>query len=280
MPSMTWQVRGRIVSWDRPLVMGIVNVTPDSFSDGGQFLDHAAAIAHAHEMIEQGADIIDVGGESTRPGSQPVPLEEELRRVVPVVQELARHSGVLISVDTSKATVAEACLDAGAHIVNDVTALTGDPEMSGVVARWNAGAILMHMQGTPATMQDNPQYQDVVQEVHDYLARRIQQLVDAGIAAERLAIDPGIGFGKKDVHNLALIRALPQFLDLLRPICLGVSRKGFIGKLTGRPVSERVAGSLAVACYALTLGSVHILRVHDVGPTVDAVKVITGLCSN
>jgi dihydropteroate synthase len=277
MPPWTWHVRDRRLSLDRPLVMGIVNVTPDSFSDGGQFLDPAAAIAHAQELVQQGADIIDIGGESTRPGSLPVPVEEELRRVVPVVRELARSREVLISIDTSKARVAQAGLDAGAHIVNDVTALTGDPQMSSVVASSGAGAILMHMQGTPATMQINPQYHDVVREVSDYLAQRIQTLTALGIPKERLAIDPGIGFGKKDVHNLALLADLPRFCDLGRPICLGVSRKGLIGKLTGRPVTERTVGSVAIACWAMTLGAVHIIRVHDVAPTVDAVKVISAL---
>ncbi|MCX7699703.1 MAG: dihydropteroate synthase [Gemmataceae bacterium] len=277
MPPFTWIVRDRRLTLERPLVMGILNVTPDSFSDGGQFLDPAAAVAHAEEMRQQGADIIDVGGESTRPGSVPVPADEELRRVLPVVRELARNSDVLLSIDTSKAAVARACLEAGAHIINDVTALAGDPAMPQVVREFNAGAILMHMQGTPQTMQINPQYDDVVREVHEFLRDRVTQLTAGGVAPEQLVVDPGIGFGKKDVHNIALLAALPQFLDLQRPICLGVSRKGLIGKLTGRPLAERAVGSVAVACFAMTQGAAHILRVHDVPQTVDAVKVITAL---
>ncbi len=277
MTPWTWHVRDRRMTLDRPLVMGILNVTPDSFSDGGQFFDPAAAVAHGRQMIEQGADIIDIGGESTRPGSVPVLPDEELRRVVPVVRELARHESILLSIDTSKSAVARACLEAGAHIVNDVTALTGDSAMPEVVREFQAGVILMHMQGTPQTMQINPHYDDVVREVYDYLRDRVDTLTGGGIIREQIAIDPGIGFGKKDVHNLALLAQLPRFLDLGRPICLGVSRKGLIGKLTGRPVHERAVGSVAVACFAMTRGAAQILRVHDVPPTVDAVKVISAL---
>jgi dihydropteroate synthase len=270
---LQWQVRGRVITIERPLVMGILNVTPDSFSDGGQFAAHDAAVTRALQMVQESVDIIDVGGESTRPYSEPVPLDEELRRVVPVVKAIAKQSPVLISVDTSKAEVARQALDAGASIVNDVTAL-GDGEMPDVVRKSAAGAILMHMQGTPQTMQINPHYDFVVCEVHDFLAARINALVKTGIPRECLAIDPGIGFGKTNEHSLTLLANLDRFLDLGRPICLGVSRKGFIGKITGRERPDRAAGSVAVACHAMTRGAAHIVRVHDVAPTVDAVKMI------
>jgi dihydropteroate synthase len=274
--ALFWHVRGRVIAIERPLIMGILNVTPDSFSNGGQFADHDAAVAHGLQMVREGADIIDVGGESTRPYAEPVPLDLELRRVIPVVTELAKQS-VLVSVDTSKSEVARHALDAGAAIINDVTALTGDPSMADVVRRSGAGAILMHMQGTPQTMQVAPHYVDVVAEVHAFLASRLARLEAAGMAHERLAIDPGIGFGKTNEHSLTLLANLERFLDLGRPICLGVSRKGFIGKMTGRPRNERAIGSVAVACHAMTRGAAHILRVHDVAPTVDAVKVIDAI---
>src|SRR5579871_6024432 len=231
---MNWQLPDRTLHFVRPLVMGIVNVTPDSFSDGGLYADPQAAIAHGLELVRQGADILDVGGESTRPGSQAVAVEEELRRVVPVVRALAEQARVPISVDTSKAAMAKEALAAGAGIVNDVTALRGDSVMIEVVRDANAAAILMHMQGTPATMQVEPRYDDVVGEVHEFLRRRLDEVEAAGISRERLAIDPGIGFGKRHAHNSTLLAHLERFQSLGRPLCLGVSRKGFIGKEIGR----------------------------------------------
>jgi dihydropteroate synthase len=276
-----WQVRDRAIDLAlRPLIMGIVNATPDSFSDGGQFLPTEAAVAHALELIEQGADLLDIGGESTRPGSLPVPVEEELRRVVPVVEALAasdRLGSVLLSVDTSKAEVAERCLEAGAHVINDVTALRGNPHMGEVVKAHRAGIILMHMQGTPATMQQNPHYDDVITEVMCFFQERLQVCADLGIAAACVVLDPGIGFGKTAAHNAELLARLDEFLTLGRPICLGVSRKGFLGRLLARDIGERLAGSLAVVCDALQQQSAQLFRVHDVGPTRDVLRVLTTL---
>jgi len=271
---MIWRLRDRVLTIERPLVMGILNVTRDSFSDGGQFAARDVAVARALKMVEEGADIIDVGGESTRPYAESVALDEELRRVIPVIEALGNESPITISVDTSKAEVARRALDAGAAIVNDVTGLTSDADMPHVVRRASAGAIAMHMKGTPQTMQINPDYVNVVAEVHTYLESRLNDLECAGIARETLAIDPGIGFGKTNEHSLTLLANLDRFLDIGRPICLGVSRKGFIGKITGRARQERAVGSVAVACHAMARGAVHILRVHDVAETVDAVKII------
>jgi dihydropteroate synthase len=251
--------------------MGIVNVTPDSFSDGGRFLAHDAAVAHGLELVRQGADLLDVGGESSRPGALPVDAEEELARVLPVVRELAEKAGVPVSVDTTKAAVARACLEAGARVVNDVTALRGDAEMAAVVRDFGAGVILMHMRGTPETMQENPAYGDVVREVGDFLEERLQAAVEAGIAAGQVVLDPGIGFGKAVGHNLRLLARLGELGRRGRPVCLGVSRKGFLGAVLGRPLEERLAGSLAAACFGLA-GGAALLRVHDVAPTRDAVR--------
>ncbi len=273
-PCMNWRIRGRdLAIGSRSLVMGIINVTPDSFSDGGRFLHTEAAIAHARSLVAQGADILDIGGESTRPGSQPVTLDEELQRVVPVVAALAQATDAILSIDTSKAEVARACLTVGAHIVNDVTGLEGDPRMAEVVRATGAGAILMHMQGTPMTMQIAPTYHDVVAEICQYFTQRLQSLEIAGIGREAIAIDPGIGFGKTREHNIALLANLSRFNALGRPICLGVSRKGFLGKLLDRPLEQRLAGSLAAAAYCLAKGSAQILRVHDVAETRDLVRV-------
>lgn len=275
-----WRLRDHTLTIShRPLVMGVVNVTPDSFSDGDRYFDANAAIAQALQLVQQGADLLDIGGESTRPGSQPVPLDEELRRVVPVIEGLARQVSVRLSIDTSKAEVARQCLERGAHIINDVTALTGDPGMADVARQFGCGVVLMHMQGTPATMQIDPRYGDVVAEVCRYLEERIQTLVGQGLARECLAIDPGIGFGKRHQHNLELIAHLEKFQSLGRPLCLGVSRKGTIDKILNRPVEERLIGSLAIACYAAAKGAVQIVRVHDVAETVDAIRVIAALTS-
>lgn len=275
---MTWQLADRALTVGRSaLVMGIVNVTPDSFSDGGRFLGAEAAVAHALRLVEDGADLLDIGGESSRPGSQPVPAGEELRRVLPVVRELAHRVTVPLSVDTWKAEVAEACLAEGAHIINDITALQGDARLAEVVRRRRAGLVLMHMQGTPATMQARPSYADVVREVIGHLEARLQAAVDLGIAGEQVVLDPGIGFGKTLEHNLQLLAGLDELGRLGRPVCLGASRKGYLGRLLGRPVEDRLAGSLATACHALGRGLALVLRVHDVAPTRDAVRLYDAL---
>lgn len=271
-----WKLRDRgLTVGRRPLVMGIVNVTPDSFSDGGRFVEPDAAVARGMELVQQGADLLDVGGESTRPGALPVGVDEELRRVVPVVRELVGRAGVPVSVDTCKAEVARACLAEGAHIINDVTALSGDPGMAGVVRDAGAGVVLMHMQGTPATMQLDPHYEDVVGEIGAYFEERLRAAAGAGIAAEQVVLDPGIGFGKTKHHNLEILRRLADFQKLGRPVCLGVSRKGFLGRMLGeRPVWRRLAASLAVVCSAMSGGTVQVVRVHDVEETRDAVEVM------
>jgi dihydropteroate synthase len=277
-PPLSWHLRDRVLNpGDRPLVLGIVNVTPDSFSDGGRYAATEAAVAHGLELVRQGADLLDIGGESSRPGAMPVPVEEELRRVVPVVRELARRTAVPLSVDTTKAEVARQALEAGAHVVNDITALRGDPALAEVVRAFRAGVILMHMQGTPETMQINPTYGDVVGEVGRFLEARLQACADLGIAAGQVVLDPGIGFGKTAGHNLQLLARLHELGRLGRPVCLGVSRKGFLGHLLGLPPEERLAGSLAVVCHALARQAAHVLRVHDVAATRDAVEVFQAL---
>jgi dihydropteroate synthase len=256
--------------------MGVVNVTPDSFSDGGRWLDPAAAIAHGRELLDAGAAILDVGGESTRPGSAPVPEAEELRRVVPVLEALAPHArragGPGLSVDTSKAAVARAALGAGADLVNDVTALRGDPAMAGVVAEAGCHCCLMHMLGEPRTMQDDPRYDDVVSDVKAFLEERLAFAVAAGIAEERVWLDPGIGFGKTIDHNLELLRRLDELAALGRPLVVGTSRKGFLGRITGREVDDRLAGTIATNVLALERGAT-VFRVHDAGPVRDALQV-------
>jgi dihydropteroate synthase len=275
---MRWQLRDRTLEFDsRALVMGIVNVTPDSFSDGGHCRDTDAGIRFGLELADQGADILDIGGESTRPGAAPVELDEELRRVLPVVEGLSAKTRLPLSIDTSKAAVAHACLEAGAHIVNDVTALTGDPEMLEAVRTAGAGVILLHMQGTPATMQLAPHYDDVVDNISRYLLQRLQDVTARGLALEKIALDPGVGFGKTHRHNLEIVARLAEFQRLGRPICLGASRKGFIGKITGRPLDQRAAGSVAIVCHALAHGAAQIVRVHDVPPTRDAVLLFEAL---
>lgn len=268
-----WEARGRaVLSGRAPRVMGIVNVTPDSFSDGGLHPSAEHAVACALQLVEEGADILDVGGESTRPGSSPVSLEEELRRVVPVVAALAAQVAVPISVDTTKAEVARLALAAGATIVNDITALGGDAGMERVVRETGAGVILMHMRGEPQTMQDDPRYDDVVREVRDYLSHRIEWAEAQGIPRSRIAVDPGIGFGKTAAHNLELLQNLHQFATLGCALVVGVSRKGFLGGLTGRPVDQRTTASVAASLAAAVQGA-DVVRVHDVGPMADAIKV-------
>jgi dihydropteroate synthase len=273
-----WRLPDRVFSLgQRPLVMGIVNVTPDSFSDGGLHSSCEAAVAHSLLLAQQGADILDIGGESSRPGAASVPLEEELRRVVPVVEKIAAQVTVPISVDTCKAVVARTCLSTGARIINDITGLAGDPDMAEVVRASKAGVILMHMQGTPATMQLNPHYEDVVQDIARFFEERLQVLLDLGISREQIALDPGIGFGKTVEHNLELLARLEEFRHLQRPLCLGVSRKGFLGRLLKRPVEQRLALSLATICYAMGRGAVQIVRVHDVAETRDAVTLFEAI---
>jgi dihydropteroate synthase len=242
--------------------MGVVNVTPDSFSDGGLYLDADAAVAHGRGLVGQGAAILDVGGESTRPGAKAVPEDEELRRVVPVIGGLA-DSGAEVSVDTSKAAVAAAALEAGATIVNDVTALRGDAEMAAVCAERGVTVVLMHMLGNPRTMQANPVYEDVVEEVKAFLAGRIEVAIAGGIDEERIWVDPGIGFGKTADHNLELLRRLGELRELGRPLVVGTSRKSFIGKVDGSAATERLGGTIASSVWAAAEGA-EVLRVHDV----------------
>jgi len=257
-----------------PRVMGILNVTPDSFSDGGCFVDLARAVEHGLAMVAAGADIIDVGGESTRPGAQAVSEADEIDRVIPVIAALVA-AGIPVSVDTSKAAVISAALSAGASMINDVRALQ-EPGALLAAASGTAAICLMHMQGAPRTMQHDPQYTDVVREVRDFLSSRVEACVEAGVARERIAIDPGIGFGKRLEHNLALLAALPELQQLELPVLIGVSRKSMLSKLLGRGVEQRLAGSVAIATAA-SLAGVGILRVHDVAETVDAIRVAVAL---
>jgi dihydropteroate synthase len=257
---------------DRPRLMGVVNVTPDSFSDGGRYATREAAIAHARALLEAGADILDIGGESTRPGAAPVSVEEEIERVLPVIEALA-GDGAPVSIDTRHAPVMRAALAAGARIVNDITAFTGDPEALSFAAAAGTAVVLMHMQGEPRTMQQNPTYCDAPLDVYDFFAERLAACAAAGIAPARIAIDPGIGFGKRDPHNLAILADLTIFHGLGCALLLGVSRKSFIGRLSrGEDTGHRLAGSLAAALAGLDRG-VHILRVHDVAETAQAVAI-------
>ena len=256
---------------ERPLVMGIVNVTPDSFSDGGKHFDRRAAIAHARGLIENGADILDIGGESTRPGAQLASPSEELDRVIPVIEAVA-GAGVPISIDTQKPEVMRLAIVAGASIVNDVNALQA-PGALQAIAGSKVAVCLMHRQGSAATMQQNPEYRDVVAEVKEFLRERTDAVLATGVAAERIIIDPGFGFGKTVAHNLRLLRDLDAFLDLGFPVMVGLSRKSTLGTITGRPVNERVAASVAAALLAAQKGA-KIIRVHDVRETLDALKIL------
>ena len=253
--------------------MGVLNVTPDSFSDGGKFIDLDAAVEQARRMAREGADIIDIGGESSRPGAAAVGVEEELRRVIPVVERVVAECPCLVSIDTTKAEVARRAVEKGAHIVNDISAFTMDPDMARVVAGTGAGAVLMHMQGTPRTMQQEPAYGDVVAEVTAYLKDRVGHAVAAGIAADRIAVDPGIGFGKTVEHNVQLLRGLGALNAIGRPIMVGLSRKSFLGKLTGRDVGDRGAASLGGLAFAILRGA-HVVRVHDVIESCDVAKLM------
>jgi dihydropteroate synthase len=265
-------IRGRrFLLGPRTWFMGVLNVTPDSFSDGGLYFDAGRAVDRGLELAAEGADILDVGGESTRPGSRPTPEAEEIRRVVPIVSALRKRTGALISVDTAKASVAAAALDAGADIINDISAFRFDPAMAGLAARSGAGVVLMHMQGTPLTMQESPRYGDLIGEIGAFLAERIRVAVAAGVRAERIIVDPGIGFGKTFEDNLELLRRQEAFHSLGRPLLLGFSRKAFLGRILDRPPAERLEGTIAAAVLAVERGA-HILRVHDVGPVARAVR--------
>jgi dihydropteroate synthase len=278
--TRTWRVADReLECGPRTLVMGILNVTPDSFSDGGRYLDHEDAVARGIRMAEEGADIVDVGGESTRPGSDAVSVEEEIDRTAPVVKRLAGELDLPISIDTRKPGVARAALDAGAVIVNDVSGAR-DPEMFGVAAESGAGLVLMHMLGEPKTMQQDPTYDDVVREVREYLGARLDAEVGAGIERERLCVDPGLGFGKTYEHNLELMRQIDSFLGLGAPLLVGPSRKSFIGKALGDvPLEDRLEGSVGAIAWLAGRGA-HIVRVHDVKETVRALKVVDAIKSS
>jgi dihydropteroate synthase len=252
-------------------IMGVVNVTPDSFSDGGRFLDPQAAVAQGERLLAEGARILDVGGESTRPGSEGVPADEELRRVLPVVEGLAA-ADARISIDTSKVAVAAAALDAGASYVNDVTAFRGEPALAALVAERGVDCCLMHMLGSPRTMQDDPRYDDVVSDVKAFLEQRLAFAVAEGVAEERVMLDPGIGFGKTVEHNLTLLARLDEIVALGRPVVVGVSRKSFLGRITGRDAGERAVATAAANVLALERGA-SVFRVHDVPETLDALAV-------
>ena len=255
----------------KPRVMGIVNVTPDSFSDGGKFNTTEKAIAHALQLVEEGADILDIGGESTRPGATPVPLDEELKRVIPVIEGL-RDVGVPLSIDTYKPQVMQAAITAGADIVNDVCALR-EPQALKIVATSQAGVCLMHMQGRPQTMQADPQYDDVVSEVRDFLKDRLDAAVQAGIDRSRIMLDPGFGFGKRTAHNLTLLNHLNDIQILGLPLLIGLSRKSVLGQVVGSSVDERIHASIAASVVSVMKGA-NIVRVHDVKPTIDALKIV------
>lgn len=277
MNCLAWRLRTRELSLTKiPLVMGIVNVTPDSFSDGGNFYngeqsDPSAAVNHALALEAAGAAILDIGGESTRPGAEPVNANEELRRVLPVIEQLANLSKTPLSIDTSKAVVAREAIAAGAEIVNDVTGLEGDEHMLEVVVETNAAVCVMHSQGRPQTMQDAPSYDNVVDEVKDYLASRRDALIQAGVQQERICLDPGIGFGKTTEHNLQLMRSIGEFHSLNCPILVGHSRKRFLGEILGDSEADRTAATIG-SSMVLAANQVPLIRVHDVGPIVEALK--------
>lgn len=275
-PSV-WKVMGRVLNWGpRPLVMGVLNVTPDSFSDGGRFLEPSVAVDHALTMVAEGANLIDVGGESSRPGAEPVGVSEELRRVIPVMEALARAIAVPLSVDTTKAEVARQAVRSGASIINDISALRWDPAMRRVAVESGAGLILMHMQGTPRTMQRAPEYADVVREVKDFLISSLREATKSGIEPERILLDPGIGFGKNLQQNLTLLAELGSLAEIGRPLCVGVSRKSFIGTVTDAALADRLPGSLAAAVVAMMNGA-RLLRVHDVPETAAALNMAVAI---
>lgn len=270
------RARGRLIPLEAPLLMGVLNVTPDSFSDGGRYLEPAVAVAHACAMVEEGADLIDIGAESSRPGSEPVEQDEEIRRLIPVVKEVCRRISVPVSIDTTKSDVARLALDAGAHIINDISALRFDPRMGEVVAETRAGLVLMHMQGRPRTMQQAPRYENVVHDVKQFFVERMEAARAVGIDPEQILLDPGIGFGKNLFHNLTLLAELNQVVALGRPVLVGVSRKAFIEQVLERPVGERMMGTAAAVAVAVLQGAL-VLRVHDVGPMRDVVKMVDAI---
>ncbi|MFH1477760.1 MAG: dihydropteroate synthase [Verrucomicrobiota bacterium] len=288
--DLIWQCRNRVFrlarrspalpdeagTAEQPLIMGILNVTPDSFSDGGRYHNKNSAVEHGLQMVRDGADIIDVGGESTRPGAVPVSLDNELERVVPVITALRSREDIVLSVDTMKSAVAERALAAGAHIINDVSALEADPRMADVAKAYGAGVILMHKRGDARTMQMQALYADVVQEVRDYLIARAAYAEQSGLKRSTLAIDPGIGFAKTVGHNVSLLAQLGALRTCGRPIVVGLSRKAFIGQLTGREVADRDAGTLGALAFCLGAGA-HVLRVHDVKASCDVVRVLGAL---
>ena len=274
---MRWIARDVTFEFPRPMVvMGIVNTTPDSFADGGRFPDTTSAVDHALRLADEGAEIIDIGGESTRPGSDPVSAEEELRRVVPVIERLAKRGDVVLSIDTQKPVVARAALDAGASIVNDVAANRESPEMWQVVAEAKAGYVCMHMQGSPQTMQAKPCYDDVLREVGSFFTERLARLAEHGVSGAQVALDPGIGFGKTLDHNIKLLSRLNKFSVMERPLLVGVSLKSFIGNLLRTPLEDRLPASLACAVCSVAEGA-NIVRVHDVAETVQAVRMAEAL---
>jgi dihydropteroate synthase len=264
---------GSLISGPDPVLVGILNVTPDSFSDGGEFFDLAPAVAQATSMFDEGARIVDVGGESTRPGSEPVSPEEELRRSIPATRGILEvRPEAVISIDTYRASTAEAALDAGARIVNDVTALRGDPKMASLVAERGCPVVLMHMLGEPKTMQENPHYEDVVREVRDFLAYRAEHAVRAGVEEEDIVLDPGIGFGKTLEHNLRLLNRLDALVELGFPVLVGASRKSFLGRIVGGGTKDRLSGTVATTVLAYERGAT-LFRVHDVRPNAEALAV-------
>ena len=269
---MIWRAGERAWEFARsPLIMGFVNVTPDSFSDGGQHATTEAAVAHALQLAAEGADLLDIGGESTRPGALAVTEAEELARVIPVIEQLADQTDAALSIDTQKPAVAEAALAAGAVVINDIAANRTDPQMWQIAVAARAGYVAMHMQGTPQTMQDAPAYTEVVSEVRAFFDERLERFNEAGLNADQVLFDPGIGFGKTVEHNLALLAGLERFKKMKRPLLVGASRKSFIGHLTGAAVEDRLAGSLACACRAAEAGAA-VLRVHDVKETNQALQ--------
>ena len=272
---MLWRCRHRTIDLTRPVVMGILNVTPDSFSDGGRFAGVEAALARAREIVAEGAAIIDVGGQSTRPGAAAVEESVEVARVLPVIEGIAASCDVAISIDSSKPAVMAAAVGAGACIINDVYALRA-PGARAVAAETQAGVCLMHMQGEPRTMQESPHYNDVVAEVSEFLLRERQSCVSAGVASESIAFDPGFGFGKTLEHNLTLLRELPRFAALNAPLLIGVSRKSVIGKILGKALDDRLYGGLGLAALAVA-GGARIIRTHDVGPTCDAIRMVSSV---
>lgn len=271
-PANHWKLRSTQLTFEGlPAIMGIVNVTPDSFSDGGAYTDVELAVEHALKLAADGASILDIGGESTRPYSDPVSASEERERVVPVIKRIVAQCKTPISIDTSKASVARAAIEAGAEIINDVTGLEGDPEMIKVAVDSGAGVCVMHMQGTPQTMQDAPNYKDVVMDIHGYLRQRQQHLLASGVEAEKICLDPGVGFGKTHQHNLELLAQCDRFLDLGAPILIGHSRKGFLGKILGDKSANRDAATLGITLMMAQKG-IQIIRVHEVEKTVMALK--------